>query len=379
MTDDPDESLVPDPFEAEGGDVLIRPLDGRTVVVVGRDDGSGDWHPVAAAVAQTVRAALGLGDGAPVGERRFAMSPESLRHLDADKTQRVGEYFRGVLTNSDGSGHYSHQVQLKEVHGSPVALDPAAALVAVQIAAMQAQLDRITDLLEEATAKVDAIKDHLDIQQAAAANGALGTVRRVLEDVRGRGGTVGENDWSRLAHLEYAMASALDAVQQELDRVADALVFTGSADQDVKTIRGISPHRVHTLLQMHVALEAGMRRWVYLMAVRKHEVGEDDPAALARHYADLDAAAEHRKEVASRIFKAIATAPEAEGRPWYQLLFTDGLKRGWDKDEDRVEAVEAFKNEVKADQLLSKARRNLSGTKARLQVVKPEDPEEGAA
>ena len=236
MTGSRDPASVPD-----GADILIRPLCDGQVVVVGRDDGSGEWAPMASAAATTIRAVLGLSRDAPVGHRRFAMAPKSLTALDTDGTVKVGGYFRGTLV--DGDGKFTHQVLLKAVNEKGMIVDPLGVANAVQIAALQAQLERMEGLLEHGVAVIEAIKDHLEVQQAAEVNAALGTLRRIYQDTAGRDGVLGEIDWTRLAHLEHALAKGLDAVEQELEYVARTLRFTGEAAKDVKVIKGLTAPR----------------------------------------------------------------------------------------------------------------------------------------
>lgn len=359
------------------GEVLIRPLGTREVLLVGVDDGAEGWAPVAAAVADAVRAALGVKDGTPIGERRFTLSPESLARLDTDRTQNVDGYFRGVLM--DGEGKYSHQILLKEAHDAPVGIDPVGVMVAVQLAAMQAQLDRMEALFERGVAKIEAIRDHLEVQQAAEANAALAAIGRVYADVTARGGTVGEVDWSRLAHLEHTLGRALDAVDQELEHVAARLRFTGKAATDIKTVNRFDPDRVVLLVRMHLALEEGTRRWVYLMGLRKHEQGEHDPVAIERHYADLEAAAHHRQDLVGQILSTVESARRAEGRPWPELLLKQGLLGGWKVDADRVAEVEAFKAAVKSSDLLSASRRLPLPSPHRLVIASSPEPSERTA
>jgi hypothetical protein len=348
------------------------------VLLVGVDDGSEGWKPVATAVAQTVRATLGAKDGTPIGERRFTLSPESLRRLETDRTQNVGDgYFRGVLM--DGDGKYSHQVLLKETHDPQVGIDPLAVTMAVQLAAMQAQLDRMEALFERGVAQIEAIRDHLEVQQAAEANAAIALVGRVHADVIERGGTVGQVDWSRLAHLEHILGRAMDAVDQELEDVAARLTFSGKAAADVKTVQRFDPNRIVLLVRMHLALEEGTRRWVYLMGLHKQEHGEHDPAAIERHYADLDAATEHRQDLVRQILSAVQGARKAEGRPWPELLFTHGFLGGWKIDEDRVREVETFKQALKDSDLLSASRALPTPSRHRLLLARASELPNGAA
>ncbi len=307
------------------------------------------------------------------------MAPESLAALGSDNTVNVDGYFRGTLV--DGDGKFTHQVLLKEVNEKGVtALDPLSAANAVQIAAMQAQLERMEGLLEHGIAVIEAIKGHLEVQQAAEINAALGTLRRVYADTQGRDGVLGEIDWTRLAHLEYRLSKGLDAVEQELESVAHLLRFTGEAAKDVEVIKGLTANRVQTLVQMHLALEAGLRHWVYLMAVRKQELGEHDPIAIERHYVALDASTAHRQRLVDRILTEIESAAHAEGRPWHELLFGTGLPRGWAVDERRVNAVEEFKSKIKGSDVLKAGRRDLPGPPNRLGITRApreHEPEHG--
>lgn len=353
--------------ESDGLEVLIRPLAGREAVLVGQTDGSADWTVLAASAAKTVRAALGLADGTPVGERRFTLSRKSLLALSQHRTQNVeGGYFRGILIRGDGK--YAHQLQLKEVLDKPTGVDFLSATNALQIAAMQAQLNQMQEVLEYGIDQIEAIKGHLEVQQAADANSAISTIRRIFDDCESRGGSVGQVDWTRLAHLEHLVAAGLDAVEQELENTAAILTFTGNAKDDERIIKRISPDRIRTLVQMHLGLEAALRRWTYLMAIRKLECAEHDDKSGSKYLDDLDILTQRRQHLVDTIMTAVDGAPKVHGREWWELLATDGLIRGWDIDEKRVTNVENYMAAVKATKVLQQARQPLPGSGARLMV-----------
>ncbi len=294
------------------------------------------------------------------------MSAESYRKYEDARLDEIGTYFRGVLRTSKGQA--SHQVQLREVQQTqvPIGFDTFAA---AQMAAIQAQLDRIEDTLADLAISVSEVMQFLEVQQQAEIEAALRVVRNVHDRAK-HTRAISDTDWTRITGLEHVLEKQLIAVRKELDRRLKSRVFGGTPEADREQMDRINPDRVAELVEAHWLLVGGLRGWNELLVLRKYqmgELGEEEVLDVKTRLKEL------RAQLDDVLYAVdLIASPEHEARPrrWLQRLFKDGIVLGARNDADNLASIAAGRETLK--NVASGARRSLSSASPLKVLVLPD-------
>ena len=154
--------------------LLVRTGKNEVTALSTTPPGNG-WLPLAAGIAGKVQphlSGLAGNSGGHVTGRAFEMKAQDLAYWDSFRPLDSGEgYFYGTVV--DSRSKFAKNVSFKEVSPSaggelaPPPLDPVAIATAVAVQQIQAQIERLTELLEEVDAKVDSIISFLQLEQQA--------------------------------------------------------------------------------------------------------------------------------------------------------------------------------------------------------------------
>ena len=324
---------------ADSEDVYLVPIDDQHVLAVPVAHGSSNPSLSEAAklmadVGPLIGAALrrrGQGSAA-----LYDMSPESRRALLQFKTNDVDGYFRGVLRREDGKT--AHQVQLREVDREPSAAGGVDPIVAAQLAAIQFQLNRMEDTLNDVALGVANVASFLEIDQRAKIEAALRIICEV-HDRAGVHGLVSDTEWQRLAGIELLIETQLNAVRSELQDRFERASFKGNPKHDVKAIDAADPSRLAALLSLQRALIGALRRSQEVLLLRKIGLEEFDETEartalerlylLERDYTLLD----------ERARKLIESATQARPRSNWERLISDGIVMGEKNDRNDLAKI----------------------------------------
>lgn len=291
-----------------------------------------------------IAAAMGhSGDVKGRGAALFEMSTESYRKYEDARLDEVGTYFRGVLRTSKGQA--SHQVQLREVQQTqvPIGFDTFAA---AQMAAIQAQLDRIKDTLADLTVSVSEVMQFLEEQQQAEIEAALRVIRNVHDRAK-RTRAISDTDWTRITGLEHVLEKQLIAVRKELDRRLKSRVFGGTPEADRKQMEMIEPDRVAELVKAHRLLVGGLRGWNELLVLRKYqmgELGEEEVLDVKTRLKELRA---QQDDVLDAVDLIVSPENETRPRSRLQRLFKDGIVLGARNDAHNLVTIAAGRETLK--------------------------------
>lgn len=322
--------------------VLALPVDGKGSQAGGD---TADLSVLIQAVGPLVGAVL-KGRGAD-GATYYELSPQSLKMLEDARLDKVGSYFRGVLRNADGQ--ISHQVQLREVQASPAppGLDPVSVAQMAQMAAIQAQLGRIEDTLNDLTVSVESVTRFLETQQRARVEAALQLLRELHDRARATG-AVSETDWHRLTGVELDLETQLRAVRTELSKRLSDRSFGNGPSADAKQMAKVEPERIADLVELHKMLLGGLRGWNELLLLHKFEADElteDEVAAVMERLSRLEG---HHRELLGQIDSVVRSSKKSKPRSAFQRLFTDGLILGGANDDRNLTAVRSGRKVLKA-------------------------------
>lgn len=291
-----------------------------------------------------IAAALdGSGDLNVRGAALFEMSTDSYKKYKDARLDEVGAYFRGVLRTSKGQA--SHQVQLREVQPTqmPVGFN---AIMAAQMAAIQAQLDRIEDTLADLAISVSEIMRFLEVQQRAEIEAALRVIRQVHDRARATR-AISDTDWTRIVGVEQVLEKQLIAVRSELQSRLKNPKFGGTPEADRQQIDKINPDRVAELVDAHRLLTGGLRGWSELLALRKHQEGEltdEEVSALIERLQELRA---QHDDVRDAVGMVASPAHEAKPRGRIQRLLKDGIVLGAKNDAENLTAIAVGRETLK--------------------------------
>ncbi|MGY1659656.1 hypothetical protein ACI78Q_00340 [Geodermatophilus sp. SYSU D00705] len=328
--------------------LLLRTGDNQLAAVTpGRP--TKDWQPLAKAAFEAVATHLFDRDGAPAQNasvRHFVMRPEDLRAWDTLQRRGQGGYSYGSLWNDTG---IHRNVQIKEVpppasaSGALPPFDPLAVATALAVAQMQADIRRLTALVEQMAQDVKAILQFLRLEQEAEVLAATETIDEVYARYRAEHG-IGSTDWDRLAGLEHVLKKQHRQLISELHTVADTLGFT-SVDQ-ATAVEAIEAERVQNLIHLEWYLLRSLKKWGELMLARKADRRENSLSAaqevrrLGEQYVD-DA-----REALQRIKNADSVM--AGRSAWARLFSTDGIVLGAYRDGEAASAACARRTQVQA-------------------------------
>ena len=337
-------------MRADDAEYYLLPLEGNKVLAVPTDD-QGELSTDLSMLGEDVVRALGplittaLRKSGTTGAKVFEMSPESEKLLASAKTAEVGSYFRGVLRNE--RGHATHQVQLREV--KPVAgPSPFEQVAAAQLAAIQAQLERIEDILNSVALNTTRIVEHIEAQQRARILASLKLIAEIHERTV-RTGTLASTDWNRLTgSIELELESQLGAISDELGRRLAGGAFTSNPKQAAKVMEELDPKRISELVELHRVLVVGLRRYTELLLVRKLDAEEFDEQEALDAQARLLALYERHSGLLSRLEEIALAASKAKPRGNLQRLVTDGILIGSRNDATDLATVWAGRKSIEA-------------------------------
>ena len=290
-----------------------------------------------------VAALDGSGDLNVRGAALFEMSTDSYQKYKDARLDEVGAYFRGVLRTSKGQA--SHQVQLREVQPTqmPVGFN---AIMAAQMAAIQAQLDRIEDTLADLAISVSEIMRFLEVQQRAEIEAALRVIRQVHDRARTTR-AISDTDWTRIVGLEQVLEKQLIAVRSELQSRLKNPKFGGTPEVDRQQIDKINPDRVAELVDGHQLLTGGLRGWSELLALRKHQEGELSDEEVSAIVTRLEELRAQQDDVRDAVDMVASAAHEAKPRGKIQRLLKDGIVIGAKSDAENLAAIAAGRETLK--------------------------------
>lgn len=275
----------------------------------------------------------------------FEMSPESLEFYNdsAFTTANIGEYFRGVARTT--SGQTAHQFQLREVE-SLTSLNPASVVLAGQMMAIQASLDRLESSVEELHSKTDWILDFLKGSQKAAVDSALRIINEVSASAQATG-RVDDEDWDRVAQLEEVLEKTRNEVRRELESLLET-EFSGNAKAVGDNLEKLKIQRIVELMSLHGLLVHGIFRWRELYILRKHNkqhLTEHDFESSIEYINELAA---ERGKYSSMVEDAMGNLKSLELRPWKDALWNEGIVIGRFKDKRRIKKAQSMALELEA-------------------------------
>lgn len=277
------------------------------------------------------------------GAALFEMSTDSYQKYKDARLDEVGAYFRGVLRTSKGQA--SHQVQLREVQQTqmPVGFNT---IVAAQMAAIQAQLDRIENTLADLATSVSEVMRFLEVQQRAEIEAALRAIRKVHDRARSQR-SISDTDWARIVGLEQVLEKQLIAVRIELQSRLQNPKFGGTPEDDRQQIDEINPDRVAELVHGHQLLAGGLRGWNELLALRKHQEGELTAEEVSDITTRLKELRAQQEDVRDAIGMVASPAQEARPRGNIQRLLKDGIVMGAKNDAENLAAIAVGRETLK--------------------------------
>ena len=240
---------------------------------------------------------------------------------------------------------------------------------AAQMAAIQAQLDRIEDTLADLAITVSEVMQFLEEQQQADIGAALRTIRN-MHDRTERTRAISDTDWIGIAGLEHVLEKQLIAARRELDRRLKSRVFGGMPELGQEQMDRINPDRVAELVKVHRLLVGDLRGWNELLVLRKYHMGELDEEEVLDVKTRLKELRAQQDDVLDAV--DLIASPENETRPRSRLqrLFKDGIVLGARNDADNRGAIAAGRETLK--NVASGARRSLSSASPLKVLVLPD-------
>ena len=357
-------------------EVYLVPLGDETVLAIpigGQDDTLGVEGPTLQTLIGAVGPLLGAalrGRGANAATY-FELSPESLKKFEGARLDTVGSYFRGVLRNNEGQ--ISHQVQLREVQASPAppGIDPVALVQMAQMAALQAQLDRIEDTLADLSLSVERVAQFLETQQRARIESAIRLLRELHDRAR-VSGSISSTDWDRLSGVELDLETQLLAVRTELEHRLSGREFGKSPKDDAKQMKEVDPGRIAELVHLHRMLLGGLRGWNELLLLRKFESNELNEAEAEAVRNRLLALEDQHRTVFNQIRDVSSASQKSRPRSAIRRLVTDGLVIGGKNDDRHLDFLSAQREDLLG--IIKATERELPGRPVRrLLTASPDD------
>lgn len=286
-----------------------------------------------------------LGEVGTQGAELFEMSPNSYRQYKGGQLDEVGSYFRAVLRNQ--KGQTSHQVELRAVQR---AQGPAGAnlIMAAQMMAIQAQLDRIEDTLATLSESVTGIMQFLEIQQRAEIEAAIDVLKQVHTRARAARDISG-TDWGRVVGLEQVLMKQLKGVKYELHNLLENPQFGNTPKVDCQQMERIKPDRVIKLTRYYWLLSGGVRRWNELQALRKYQEGELTDMDVSDIISKMKELRAERESILTAIDDVVSSAKKSKPQSdWDMLWRMEGRHQAKKKDPSRLrfiaEKSEALEN-----------------------------------
>ena len=249
--------------------------------------------------------------------RAFAMRPQDLRIWDQGVHHGSDGWAYGTVWGSDTK--IDAQVQIKELHQAPVAIDPMAVFTAVAVARLQAQVEALTDLVEDVGADVKSILRFLHVEQDSQVRTAIGTIAEVHVGSQAAG-RVSRHDWDRVAGLEQVLLSQHRALVSELSTDAETLQF-GTLEQ-AKNAARIDCADLDRRLALDLLLLRAMAQWNEVMLAAKAQSGElrdGEAQQVTQRFTD------HLEDTHAVINELSRTGGRIEPRPWWRALVTEGI------------------------------------------------------
>lgn len=351
-------------MSADDAEYFLLPLEGSRVLAV-PTQGGGEQSTDLQMLGEDVARALGplistaLRKSGTKGAKVFEMSPDSERLLATARKSEVGSYFRGVLRND--RGHASHQVQLREV--TPVTgPSPFEQIAAAQLAAIQAQLERIEEILNSVVLNTTRIVQHIEGQQRARILTALKLIAEIHERTA-RTGALATTDWGRLTGtIEFELEAQLTAVSDELDRRLAGGDFKSNPKHSVKVMDELDPKRVSELVELHRVLVGGLRRYTELLLVRKLDANEFDEREALDAQGRLQALYERHARVLVRLEEIATAARKAKPRSNLERLMKDGIVNGSRNDSKDLAGIKAGRTSIEASVAQSRKPKAIEGS-----------------
>lgn len=324
---------------------MLRTGNQELAAISAGEPGEG-WSPLAGAAFNAVASHLFTADGAPAkaaGIRYFTMRPQDLNAWDTLQRRGTGGYSYGFLLDDKG---FAKNVQIKEVShpkqmaGARPSFDPLAAATAIAVAQIQADIQRLTALVEQVAFNVKAILEFLHLGQEAEILAATETIdqiyARYCDELN-----IPSTDWDRLAGLEQVLKTQHRQIIGELDKVAKNLKFS-TVDQ-AKTAAQIDAGRVEKLIHLEWYLLCSLNKWGELMLATKAGRGEHNLAAAT----EVRRLGEEYLDDARTVLREIRKADsDMAGRGIWERLFSHGLLFGWLKDNSVESDAIARRREV---------------------------------
>lgn len=335
-------------MNADDSEYYLLPLeDNRVVAVPTQSTGGGELAGLGEDFARSVGPLLAtaLRKGGLPGAKVYELSPESQRKLAMARTNEVGSYFRGVLRREDGK--VSHQVQLREITPANKPT-PYEAMAGAQLAAIQAQLGRIEDILNSVALNTERIVKFLEREQRASVLGALSIIAEVHENTLLNGALSG-TDWSRLSGtIELEIKKQLGAIGDELEDRFGRASFNTDPKHSIKEMDQLDPQRVSALVELHRVLVGGLRRYLELLLVRKIDEGSFDEHEALSAQARLQELYDRHAGVLERLEAIAELAGGVRPRSNLQRIFHDGIVNGSRNDAKDLAGIEKGRKHLEA-------------------------------
>lgn len=274
-------------------------------------------------------AGLNAGNGGVL----FEMSPESLAFYQNENISKldVNGYIRGVFRNS--KGQTAHQVQFREV-GSLANFNPASLIIAGQVAALQASMNRIEDSLGDLHSKTDHLVHLAEDTREGGVISAYNVVSDVFEKAQTYG-TIDAEDWDRISQLDTKLDDLRVQLQNELNRSLQ-WELSGSTRVIEEILKEVQPNRIVELLSLHGALTLAVSRWQELYALKKRTSNR-----LTEH--DIDSAVRKVQAIETSHHKFLSTTEHLiqelksiEPTSWMDALKSEGIVVGKIRDNRRI-------------------------------------------
>jgi hypothetical protein len=223
--------------------------------------------------------------------------------------------------------------------------DPAALVAAAQLAAIQEQLKRIEDALEQINLTTNEILDLMRRERAASAVSAVSVVNEVHETVN-RTGRISDADWGRVVGVEETMRARLLEVVEEMCDFEDRFKLTGDIDDDRRILQELSAERWGQLVGQAYLLETGLLRWAAIYSLKLNQDQNADPTAVERTRELPMELGRRRDRAVSRVLKRASRGPHAQRRSLKMMMRDRGIPAGLLGDRRDVYALTAFREEV---------------------------------
>lgn len=277
-----------------------------------------------------------LGEVGAQGAELFEMSPNSYRQYKGGQLDEVGSYFRAVLRNQ--KGQTSHQVELRAVQRAQG--PPGANLImAAQMMAIQAQLDRIEDTLATLSESVSDIMQFLEIQQRAEIEAAIGVLKQVHARARATRDISG-TDWGRVVGLEQVLMKQLKGVKYELQNLLESPEFGNTPKDDHQRMERIKPDRVIELTRYYWLLSDGVRGWNELQALRKYQEGELTDMDVSDIISKMKELRAERESILTAIDRVVSAAKRSKPRGQMEMwLSREGRYRAKKNDTSHLRVI----------------------------------------